>query len=45
MVVITFLCIILFILIVGVIEHYFTFIKPYKKAVANLKVGDKYIYN
>ena len=44
MVVIIFLCSILLIIIVGVIEHYFIFIKPYKKAVANLKVGDKYTY-
>lgn len=44
MAVIIFLCSILLIIIVGVIEHYFTFIKPYKKAVAELKVGDKYVY-
>ena len=44
MAVIIFLFSILLIIIVGVIEHYFTFIKPYNNAVANLKVGDKYIY-
>ena len=26
------------------IDYYFTFIKPYKEAVANLKVGDKYTF-
>ena len=44
MAVIIFLCSILLIIIVGVIDHYFTFVKPYKRAVAELKVGDKYVY-
>lgn len=44
MVVIIFLFSILALIIIAVIDYYFVVIKPYKKAVANLKVGDKYTY-
>lgn len=39
-----FLFSILTLIITAVISYYFTDIRPYKKAVANLKVGDKYTY-
>lgn len=44
MVVIFFLLSILALIIVAVITCYFEDIRPYKKAVENLKVGDKYTY-
>ena len=44
MVVIIFLCSILALIISAVIICYFEDIRPYKKAVENLKVGDKYTY-
>ena len=44
MALIIFLCSILLIIITGVISHYFTFTKLYKRAVAELKVGDKYVF-
>ena len=44
MTVIIFLCSILALIITAVINFYFTVIRPYKKAVVNLKVGDKYIF-
>jgi hypothetical protein len=44
MVVIIFLFSILALIIIAVIDYYFTGIRPYKQAVANLKVGDKYTY-
>ena len=44
MVVIIFLCSILALIITAVVNFYFTVIRPYKKAVANLKVGDKYTF-
>ncbi len=44
MVVIIFLFSILALIITAVISYYFTDIRPYKKAAANLKVGDKYTY-
>ena len=44
MVVIIFLCSILALIITAVINFYFTVIRPYKKAVETLKVGDKYTY-
>ena len=44
MVVIFFLLSILALIIVVVITCYFEDIRPYKKAVENLKVGDKYTY-
>lgn len=42
MVVIIFLFSILALIIIPVISYYFTDIRPYKKAVETLKVGDKY---
>ena len=44
MVVIIFLFSILGLIITAVINFYFTVIRPYKKALKNLKVGDKYTY-
>ena len=44
MVVIIFLFSILALIIIAVIDCYFTVIRPYKNAVANLKVGDKYTF-
>lgn len=44
MVVIIFLFSILGLIITAVINFYFTVIRPYKKAVAKLTVGDKYTY-
>lgn len=44
MVVIIFLFSILVLIITPVISYYFTDIRPYKKAVETLKVGDKYIF-
>ena len=44
MVVIIFLFSILALIITPVISYYFTDIRPYKKAVETLKVGDKYIF-
>ena len=44
MVVIIFLFSILALIITAVISYYFTDIRPYKKAVETLKVGDKYTY-
>ncbi len=44
MVVIIFLFGILALIITAVISYYFTDIRPYKQAVTNLKVGDKYTY-
>ena len=44
MTVIIFLCSILALIITAVINFYFTVIRPYKKAVVNVKVGDKYIF-
>lgn len=37
-----FFTVIISIIIFIVIDYYFIVIRPYKKAVANLKVGDKY---
>lgn len=40
----TFFTVIISLIIFTVIDYYFVVIRPYKKAVANLKVGDKYTY-
>lgn len=42
--IIFFFLIILAVIIVAVINCYFIVIRPFKGAVANLKVGDKYTY-
>ena len=39
-----FFTLIISIIVFVVIDYYITVIKPYKKAVSNLKVGDKYIF-
>ena len=44
MVVITFLFSILALIIITVIIFYFTVIRPYKRALKKLKVGDKYTF-
>ena len=39
-----FFTLIISIIVFVVIDYYITVIRPYKKAVVNLKVGDKYIF-
>lgn len=44
MVVIIFLLSVLALMIAAAITYYYEDIRPYKKAVENLKIGDKYTY-